>query len=105
MTDISTHTAHRNPEDTRFLLLMGIVFLATVGTFAGVFGFTYVQDIETLNNLPDLIWNFACGRPVASEVTLPLLMSMSIVCFLTAAVMGAIRYWLKINMKRKKRES
>ncbi|MGB1285215.1 MAG: hypothetical protein ACPG7F_01680 [Aggregatilineales bacterium] len=105
MNNTLLESARHNTEDVRFALLTGIVFLVTVGFIAGLFGFTYVQDVETLGNLPELIWNFACGRPESNNVTLPLLMTMSILCFASSALMGIARIWLKKSQKHKNEES
>ena len=76
------------------MLLAGIVFLLIFGVTMAMFSFTYIQDMATLRNVPNLIWNFACGRPQESGVTLPLLLTISIVSFLGSAVLYGWRWWI-----------
>lgn len=85
----------RKNDDIRFMLLVAIAFLLTIGVVFALFGTAYIQDMETLRNLPNLIWSFACGQPVENNVTLPLLFSVSIVSFLGSGILAGWRWWLK----------
>lgn len=45
----------------------------------------YIKDIETLQQIPELVWGFICGVPNQSDTTLPLLLTIS-----TLALLGGI---------------
>lgn len=91
-------------ENVRFMLLVAMVFVASVGIMFLLFGIAYIKDLETLRNVPNLIWNFACGRPIESDVTLPLLLTISIVSFIVTTVLSGVRWWMGRD-QRKKHES
>ena len=82
----------RSPlSDNAFLLLLVMVFIGIFGVFMLMFSFTYVKDLQTLTSVPDILWDFTCGRPNAYGSTLPLLLTMSIVCFMATGVLYMIR--------------
>jgi hypothetical protein len=81
--------------ETEFLLLIGIVFLVVIGMLMAMFSVTYIQDMSTLRNVPDILWDFTCGRPTEAGTTLPLLLTISIVCFLVSGVLSGWRWWIK----------
>jgi hypothetical protein len=84
-----------SPYDTVFLLTLGTVFAAVIGVSMLVFSLTYVQDMAALAAVPDQIWNWLCGQPIESSITLPLLLTLSIVSFLTSGVLFGVRWWLQ----------
>jgi len=57
-------------------------------------GLAYVQDLDTLRNVPNAIWNLVCGLPLESGVTLPLQWAISIVAFLAAGMLSGVRWWV-----------
>lgn len=80
--------------DLPFLLTVVMVFMGVVGMFMLLFSLTYINDLQTLRSVPDLIWNFACGQPMENGIILPLLLTLSIVSFLTGGVLFGVRWWL-----------
>jgi len=80
------------------LLLAGMVFLLIFGVMMAMFSVTYIQDMATLRNVPNLIWNFACGKPLESDITLPFLLTISIVSIIGSAVLYGWRRWLLKQM-------
>lgn len=80
--------------DLPFILTIAMVFLLVIGVMMLLFSFTYIQDLETLRNVPNLVWNFACGQPIESGVTLPLLLTLTILSFLTTGVLFGVQRWL-----------
>src|SRR5690606_19428626 len=78
-------------NDTSFVLLLVMVFLGMFGVFMLLFSATYIQDLETLTSVPDILWDFTCGRPNAYGATLPLLLTLSLVCFLAVGVIQLYR--------------
>ena len=73
------------------MLLLVMVFIGIFGVFMLMFSITYIKDLQTLTSIPDILWDFTCGRPNAYGSTLPLLMTISIVCFLATGVLYIIR--------------
>jgi hypothetical protein len=41
-----------------------------------------------------MIWSFVCGRPVENGVTLPLLLTFSMVSFLGSGLLYATKRWM-----------
>lgn len=82
------------PYDAAFLLTLTIILLVVFGSFFLIFGLAYVEDLDTLRNVPNAIWNLVCGLPVENGVTLPLLWTISIVAFLAAGVLAGARWWI-----------
>jgi len=80
--------------DLPFYLMISMIFLSVIGVFTFMFSFTYIQDLATLSEVPDILWDFTCGRPVEGGIGLPLLMTLSIVAFLSSGVMYGWRRWL-----------
>lgn len=80
--------------ELEFTLLLGMVFLIVVGVFSLMFSFTYIRDLATLQNVPDILWDFACGRPVDNGIALPLLLTISIVSFLGTGILFGWRKWI-----------
>jgi hypothetical protein len=72
--------------------LLLLVFLLTAGiTLLGVTAL-YIRDLETLANLPGMVWNFLCGQPNVGGVTLPALTLTTLITFAAAvAIYGRWR--------------
>lgn len=77
-------------ENKRFWLLIVEIFLGVIGGLMLMFSATFVRDLQTLRNVPDALWNFLCGTPTDSNIILPLLLTIAIVCF---GVIGALEIW------------
>jgi hypothetical protein len=75
-------------------MLAGIIFLVTLAAITLMFSMAYLDDLNTLRNAPGLVWSFVCGRPTENGVTLPLLLTVSILAVLTSGVLMAGRWWL-----------
>lgn len=91
LPDTPSATPTHPPSDTPFVLLLAMVFITTIGVFVLMFSFTYIKDLQTLTSVPDILWDFTCGRPNAYGSTLPLLLTLSIVCFLATGVLYVVR--------------
>jgi hypothetical protein len=73
--------------------LLAVVGLLSFGLTMLGFSLLYVRDLQTLSELPDMIWAFICGVPSENGVVLPLLILMSTVSiFIAAALWGW--HWL-----------
>lgn len=61
--------------------LLLLVFLLTAGI--ALLGVTalYIHDLETLANLPGMVWNFLCGQPNEGGITLPALTLTTLITF------------------------
>lgn len=77
-----------------FLLSMAIVFMLVMGLMMLMFSLAYLKDLQTLRELPDMVWSFVCGRPVENGIALPLLLTLSLVSFLGSGLMYAIKRWI-----------
>jgi Na+/H+ antiporter NhaA len=82
-------------EELKLGLLIGIAFSITIGVVLSIFSVTYLRDLETLRNVPDAIWSFVCGKPVEGGITLPLLLTLTVMSFLSSGLL-AIWHW-RIN--------
>jgi hypothetical protein len=80
--------------ERNFLLSMAIIFMLVLGLMMLMFSLAYLNDLQTLQNLPDMIWSFVCGRPVENGVTLPLLLTFSMVSFLGSGLLYATKRWM-----------
>jgi hypothetical protein len=47
----------------------------------------YIQDIETLQRVPESVWLFVCGVPTQDPTILPLLVTSAIVALVLAVVL------------------
>ena len=81
-------------ESLRFWLLAAIVFLVTLAVITLMFSMAYMDDINTFRNAPELVWNFVCGVPTDNSVTLPLMLTATILALLTSGVLAVGRWWL-----------
>jgi hypothetical protein len=90
-------------EAIRFWLLAAMLFLLTIALVLGMFSLMYLEDIATLRNAPDTIWSWVCGRPTENGVTLPLMMTGSIVAVIASAALGIGRWWISRSNGRKQK--
>lgn len=79
-TDIqSIENISTNPfNDRRFMLLFAAIMLFVIATMMLVFSSAYIRDVQMLRNAPSAVWNFICGKPLDNNITLPLLLTISI---------------------------
>jgi len=97
---ISMTTLNQTPNRRDPLPLVTLVIMAMLLSFGGVLlllGVFYVRDIQTLRDLPDVLWSFICGIPVENGATLPLLIMLSLVSFAGA---GLAWGWRRLNRAR-----
>ena len=92
---VNTSGQPKTEYELEFWLLLGMVFLIVMGVLMAIFSLTYIHDLATLRNVPDLIWNFACGKPLEGETSLPLLLTLSIVSFGGSVALGGWRWWIQ----------
>ena len=90
-------TQPSSPYDTDFMLILGMVCLVVLGLTLALFSVAYIKDLQTLRNVPNLVWNFACGKPIDNDITLPLLLTLSILSFLGTGILYGVRRWLGRN--------
>jgi hypothetical protein len=80
---METHGEVGRAEMDLTTLLM-LVFLLTAGITLLAVTALYVHDLETLANLPGMVWNFLCGQPNEGGVTLPALTLVTLITFAAA---------------------
>lgn len=100
MTTMQVNETIQSNEDKRFLILVAIIFLLVVAGMMLVFAATFIKDVATLRNVPDALWNFLCGTPTDNNVTLPLLLTIAIVCFGVSVGLQVWRWQLGRKQKR-----
>ena len=66
-------------NDRDFMFLFAAIMLFVIATMMLVFSSAYIKDVQTLRNAPGAVWNFICGKPLDNNITLPLLLTISIV--------------------------
>ena len=82
---------------TPLVILVVMTLLLSFGAVMLLLGVFYVRDIQTLRNLPDVLWSFICGIPVESGATLPLLIMLALASFAGA---GLAWGWRRLNRAR-----
>jgi hypothetical protein len=58
------------------------VALFSFGLTLLVLSATYLRDLAVLANAPFLVWSALCGQPIDSPLTVPLLVSLSMLAVL-----------------------
>lgn len=79
-------------DDRQFVLLFAAVMVLAIGVMMLIFSSAYVKDVQTLRNAPSAVWNFICGTPIDNNVTLPLLLTIAIVCFVSGGILLGLRW-------------
>lgn len=86
-------TENPSAVDAGFVYTLIIVMLVVFGAFTLLSSLFYIKDITTLRNVPNLVWDFICGQPIDSEITLPLLLTISMVMFMASGIVYAWKRW------------
>ncbi|MCB9453166.1 MAG: hypothetical protein H6672_17165 [Anaerolineaceae bacterium] len=79
--------------DWALVRLVTIAMLVGFGVMMILTGMFYVKDLETLRNVPTMVWDFVCGRPVDSGITLPLLLTLGTLSILIGAGVWMMGRW------------
>ncbi|MCC6613923.1 MAG: SCO family protein [Anaerolineae bacterium] len=93
-------TLNQTPKTRSQLPVVTLALMALLLSFGGVLlllSVFYVRDIQTLRDLPDVLWSFICGIPVENGATLPLLIMLALVSFVGA---GLAWGWQRLNRTR-----
>ena len=85
MTTSKVSDNHSINENRRFFILTAIIFFVVIGAIMLLFAMTFINDMQTLRNVPDALWNFICGTPTDNNITWPLLLTLAILCFCISA--------------------
>jgi len=80
-------------------MLLAVVGLLSFGVTMLGFSLIYVRDLQTLRQVPDMIWAFICGVPSENGVVLPLLILMSTLSIFVAAALWGW-HWLHKGSSR-----
>jgi hypothetical protein len=75
-----------------FLLTMITAMIAGFGLMFVLIAIAYTRDIASIMRTPTLIWQYVCGIPVNSSMTVPLLVSIGGICLLGAS---SLWWWLR----------
>jgi hypothetical protein len=79
------------------LNVIGFSFIS-FGLTMLVFSAAYARDLVTLANGAFAVWSALCGQPIESDLTLPLLFSMSLVALLAGAIVLVVRFARRSKM-------
>jgi hypothetical protein len=71
--------------------LLGISLSLSFGVTMLFFTALYVKDLQTLAQLPELVWYFICGRPSDDGVVLPMLVLLTTAAFMIAGGLWGVR--------------
>jgi hypothetical protein len=99
MTDMTTDSNIIQPDTKRedITVLMGITISLSFGATMLIFSLLYVKDLQTLAQLPEMVWLFICGKPGENGVILPALVLMTTIAFIVAATLWG---WERIRRAR-----
>lgn len=98
--------AEREPDEQIPKQQQTFVHLSTtlVVIAATLFGFgimmllissAYVRDLETLQRVPEAVWQFVCGVPSENPMIFPMLITMGGGSLIIGAVLLVVNHWLK----------
>ncbi len=90
MQSPSENPQHKG-SDADLILLIATIMLFTGAVMLFLFSFAYMQDINTLLNAPEVIWDFLCGVPSAEGPTLPLLLTSATMALLFGIVLVIVQ--------------
>lgn len=95
MSDQTIYAQHNDAPRTqdRFKIIAIIALLLSFGLTMFVFSAAYAKDIDTLRRAPELIWAFICGQPNPNGITLPLLLTISLMSVLVSAGLSVWVWW------------
>ena len=96
--------ANHNPAedntatDWALVRLVAISMLVGFGVVMFATGMAYVKDLDTLRNVPNMVWDCVCGRPVESGIILPLLLTLG-----TLSILVGVGVWLAGRWRNRQR--
>ena len=76
----------------QFWLTIITSMIAGFGLMFVLVAVAYARDIASIMRTPTLIWQYVCGIPVNSSMTVPLLTSIGALCILGA---GMTWWWVQ----------
>jgi hypothetical protein len=92
----------RKPIDGQdYGLWLTTLLLLTMGIVLALFSMAYMKDLQTLLTVPDAIWDAVCGRPDPESLTLPMLLTTTLLMFMGS---GGVHAWRVIRKRRQSAE-
>ncbi len=55
----------------------------------------YVRDLDTLQRVPEAVWQFVCGIPSENPIIFPMLITMGGGSIIIGAVLLVVNHWIK----------
>jgi hypothetical protein len=80
--------AQRQPFSSITLIAAGLLSFGLTLLFMSS---AYVRDLELLRQVPESIWLFVCGVPTQNDMTLPFMISISVLTILVSVGMIGIQ--------------
>lgn len=81
-------------DDMDYYYSLGTIFLLTIGITLAGFSIAYARDLNTLRTVPDAIWSAICGKPADDGITLPLVVTLSVLSLLGS---GVLHVWKQLR--------
>ncbi len=93
-----TPSAQSTPtQDSSLWMTLAMALLVGFGVTLFLFALLYVRDLRMLAEMPGVLWDFLCGVPRADGATLPILLGLSALSFIGAAVLWTGRALLRLS--------
>lgn len=90
MTQTPANPTHHDAiREEDFIAQLVSAMLLSMGVLFAVVSVAYIQDIVTLREVPNAIWEAMCGRPDPNGPALPLFLTMGALSFIGAGVSAA----------------
>jgi hypothetical protein len=97
---MQTTQPNNPPNETGFWLGSAGVMVLVLAVMLLLFSAAYITDLDTLRRVPGILWDFTCGRPVESDIALPLLLTLSILSFVVSSMLFIARWLVKATQER-----
>lgn len=95
---LPNQTPSTTSDNADLIALTTATLLISFGVAMLAFSVLYVKDVAYLREVPQAVWDFICGRPNQSGITLPLLLTLG-----TLTIGGGVGV-LVWNKRRQSRE-
>ena len=96
---LSSEAQPHTPDAPLWMTLAFATFLG-FGVTLFIFALLYVRDLRMLAEMPGVLWDFLCGVPRADGAVLPILLGLSTLSFMGAAVMWTGHALLRLSPRR-----
>jgi hypothetical protein len=96
----STAEADLRTPDAPLWMTLALATCIGFGVTLFIFALLYVRDLRMLAEMPGVLWDFLCGVPRADGAALPILLGLSTLSFMGAAVVWTGRALLRLSPRK-----